>query len=237
MADLKTNYKDDVLDTSKNEKRKFRMIQNDDGTVSFEDASEYTQEGDSFGSADINATNGKVNEINESLKQESKKVGTLTSLTTTIKTSIVNAINSLVARIDILENVNSCDALFSVGAHGALATSAYYTLTSITKNFGSDNIYVDKYGAIIFKLEGHYMLDINLVLDKSFTSTSANISVHRYDSKGGSDTLIAEEFFYAANNAHSGHINILVPVKEYGFIKIFGIGKIAGGYISLHRVA
>lgn len=46
MADLKTNYKDDVLDTSKNEKRKFRMIQNDDGTVSFEDATEYTQEGD-----------------------------------------------------------------------------------------------------------------------------------------------------------------------------------------------
>lgn len=69
MADLKTNYKDDVLDTSKNEKRKFRMIQNDDGTVSFEDATEYTQEGDSFGSADINATNGKVNEINESLAE------------------------------------------------------------------------------------------------------------------------------------------------------------------------
>ena len=163
--------------------------------------------------------------VNESLKQESQKVGTLTSLTTTIKTSIVNAINSLVARIAILENVNSCDALFSVGAHGALATSAYYTLTSITKNFGSDNIYVDKYGAIIFKLEGHYMLDINLVLDKSFTSTSANISVHRYDSKGGSDTLIAEEFFYSANNAHSGYINILVPVKEYGFIKIGSIPK------------
>ena len=69
MADLKTNYKDDVLDTSKNEKRKFRMIQNDDGTVSFEDATEYTQEGDSFGGADINATNGKVNEINESIAE------------------------------------------------------------------------------------------------------------------------------------------------------------------------
>ena len=67
MADLKTNYKDDVLDTSKNEKRKFRMIQNDDGTVSFEDATEYTQQGDNFGAADINATNAKINEQSQSL--------------------------------------------------------------------------------------------------------------------------------------------------------------------------
>lgn len=67
MADLKTNYKDDVLDTSKNEKRKFRMIQNDDGTVSFDDATEYTQQGDAFGAADINATNAKINEQNQSL--------------------------------------------------------------------------------------------------------------------------------------------------------------------------
>ena len=69
MADLKTNYKDDVLDTSKNEKRKFRMIQNDDGTVSFDDATEYTQQGDAFGAADINATNAKINEQNQSLDE------------------------------------------------------------------------------------------------------------------------------------------------------------------------
>lgn len=67
MADLKTNYKDDVLDTSKNEKRKYRMIQNEDGTVSFEDVTEYTQQGDAFGAADINATNAKINEQNQSL--------------------------------------------------------------------------------------------------------------------------------------------------------------------------
>lgn len=67
MADLKTNYKDDVLDASKNEKRKFRIIQNDDGTVSFDDATEYTQQGDAFGAADINATNAKINEQSQSL--------------------------------------------------------------------------------------------------------------------------------------------------------------------------
>ena len=67
MADLKTTYQDDILDTSVNEKRKYNMIQNADGTVSFEDVTTYSQIGDSFGAADINATNEKVNEVNSNL--------------------------------------------------------------------------------------------------------------------------------------------------------------------------
>ena len=65
MADLtlKTDYKDDVLDASKNTRRKYQMIQNEDGTVSFVDVTEYSQVGDSFGSADINATNKAVGEL------------------------------------------------------------------------------------------------------------------------------------------------------------------------------
>lgn len=55
MADLRTDYKDDLLDTSVNTQRKYRMVTNDDGTVSFEDATVYTQNGDTFGASDINA--------------------------------------------------------------------------------------------------------------------------------------------------------------------------------------
>lgn len=71
---LKENYKDDILDVSVNTKRKYRMTENQDGTISLEDETVYTQEGDSFGSGDMNATNGKVNaletdigEINDNL--------------------------------------------------------------------------------------------------------------------------------------------------------------------------
>lgn len=69
MADttLKTDYKDDVLDTSKNTRRKYQMIQNDDGTVSFVDVTEYSQVGDSFGAADINATNKAVSDLNTNI--------------------------------------------------------------------------------------------------------------------------------------------------------------------------
>lgn len=57
---LKTNYKEDVLATS-NTKRKYNMITNDDGTVSFEDVTEYQQTGDNFGAGDVNPICEAVN--------------------------------------------------------------------------------------------------------------------------------------------------------------------------------
>lgn len=59
---LKTDYKDDVLDVTQNEKRKYRIINNDDGSVSLEDVTVYLQNGDSFGAKEINEINQKVNE-------------------------------------------------------------------------------------------------------------------------------------------------------------------------------
>ena len=53
---LKTDYKDAMFQGN----RKYQMIQNEDGTVSFEDVTEYTQEGDSFGAKDINDINTEV---------------------------------------------------------------------------------------------------------------------------------------------------------------------------------
>ena len=70
MAALKTNYVDDVLNTSVNEKRKYNMVQNADGTVSFDDVTTYTQNGDLFGAKDINDTNTAVNALNENLTAE-----------------------------------------------------------------------------------------------------------------------------------------------------------------------
>lgn len=61
MAALKTNYQDDILDVSSNPRRKYKMINNADSSVSFEDISDYTQEGTLFGANDINATNMQVN--------------------------------------------------------------------------------------------------------------------------------------------------------------------------------
>lgn len=57
---LKTDYKDDIL--AAGNLRKYQMIQNNDGTVSFQDVTQYEQTGDVFGAGDINKTNQAVNE-------------------------------------------------------------------------------------------------------------------------------------------------------------------------------
>ena len=67
MADLKTDYKDDVLDVSVNEKRRWIITENGDGTVTIEDATTYSQTGDIFGSADLNAITLAVNECFQSV--------------------------------------------------------------------------------------------------------------------------------------------------------------------------
>lgn len=58
---LPTNFKDDILNASMNGKRRYRMTQNSDGTVSFEDVTTYDQVGSNFGAGQINATNTAVN--------------------------------------------------------------------------------------------------------------------------------------------------------------------------------
>ena len=65
MSDLKTDYKDDVLDTSSNTKRIFNLVDQSGNIVfaniSIQDITKYIQNGDTFGAADINATNEAVN--------------------------------------------------------------------------------------------------------------------------------------------------------------------------------
>ena len=84
MEPLKTDYKNDVLDTSKNQLRKYQQIQNDDGTVSFVDVTEYSTTGTSFGAKDINDTNAAVNELNNSLSNFIKVVQATAPLTLSI---------------------------------------------------------------------------------------------------------------------------------------------------------
>lgn len=62
IPNLPINFKDDIL-AATNQKRKYNLIQNDDETVSFEDATEYQQTGSDFGAGQINATNDAINKI------------------------------------------------------------------------------------------------------------------------------------------------------------------------------
>lgn len=60
--ELQVDFKDDVLQAAMAGKRKYRVIQNEDGTISLEDVTEYSQVGSNFGASKMNATNMAVNE-------------------------------------------------------------------------------------------------------------------------------------------------------------------------------
>ena len=60
---LKTDYKNYVPSEDMGGKRRYRQVDNPDGTVSFDDATTYEVEGNKFGADDINQTNSVVNTI------------------------------------------------------------------------------------------------------------------------------------------------------------------------------
>lgn len=60
--ELPVDFKDDVLQAAMAGKRRYRVIQNEDGTISLDDVTEYSQIGNSYGAAQMNATNMAVNE-------------------------------------------------------------------------------------------------------------------------------------------------------------------------------
>lgn len=83
---LKTNYTDEALDTTKNRNKKYQVTDNSDGTKSFVDVSVYLNDGDTFGASDINATNAKVNELEQKLGQQTTYSWDESTATLTIKT-------------------------------------------------------------------------------------------------------------------------------------------------------
>lgn len=63
ITKLPVNFKDDVIDTTISDKRRYNLIENSDSTISLEDVTTYTQTGSNFGAEQINQTNGAVNAL------------------------------------------------------------------------------------------------------------------------------------------------------------------------------
>ena len=59
---LQENFIDDILSPS-NTARKYRLINNADGTISLEDVTVYSQIGSSYGSKELNESNAAINAL------------------------------------------------------------------------------------------------------------------------------------------------------------------------------
>ena len=72
---LKEDYKDAVFSGL----RKYKTVENDDGTVSLADVTEYAEKGDKFGAKDLNEITKKINSTDEGLTNQGKKIEDLTT--------------------------------------------------------------------------------------------------------------------------------------------------------------
>lgn len=97
---MKTDWKDDVF-----EQRKYNMTNNSDGTVSLEDVTEYSQQGDSFGAKELNAIGEELNALTDEVAETKKSVSdgkTLIAAAITLKkvaTAATDTFASMAANI------------------------------------------------------------------------------------------------------------------------------------------
>lgn len=92
---LKTDYKDDVFSGD----RKYTETDNSDGTKSFVDETVYSQQGDNFAAADINATNTAVNTNTSNISSLQTRITTAESEVDTLQSQMGTA-NSNISTIN-----------------------------------------------------------------------------------------------------------------------------------------
>lgn len=84
---LKTSYKNDIYSGM----RKYEKIDNADGTISLDDKTTYSQQGDIYSAEDINATNAEVNDMRQDLTNYAESTDVLINKVTGVKTILIPA--------------------------------------------------------------------------------------------------------------------------------------------------
>ena len=125
---LKTDYKDDVFTGN----RKYTQTENSDGTVSFEDSTEYSQQGDNFAAEDLNAITTAINTNTTDVSGLKTRMTTAESDIDTLQSKMTTAegdIDTLQSQMSTANsNINT------------LKTMGYVKTVNATINSASQNV-------------------------------------------------------------------------------------------------
>lgn len=124
-TNLPTDYEDAVWAGLK----KYTQVNNEDGTVSFEDVTVYTKKEKSFfGAADANAMNAAMNQLAGNIDTVSQKAAQATDAASTATTKASEAANSAQAAQESAAKAASSSALVLTGVVGS---NNYITFDSL----------------------------------------------------------------------------------------------------------
>lgn len=99
---LKTDYQNDKFSG----KRKYQIVQNNDGTMSLDDVTQYIVVGDIFNADDINATNRAVNETVDGFAEVRKENSQFQTTMTRNFGSLQSSVNQAVQDIKIARTID-----------------------------------------------------------------------------------------------------------------------------------
>lgn len=101
---LRTDFKDDILDSS-NYKRKYKQVANNDGTFSLQDETTYQQVGSDYGAKEVNEERAAINNIYENKLVALDDVALVTEEGFFVDALAVKELNSNLAKTNtVLEN-------------------------------------------------------------------------------------------------------------------------------------
>lgn len=129
---LPAEFQDDIMNNSMGGRRRYRIINNSDGTISFEDATIYEQVGSNFGAGQINAINQAVNESFDKNKivKDLETIGAITEEGYVPDSLALKELNNSLN--NCIKFLNTSSAEISISGGETLSTSGDISLVQPT---------------------------------------------------------------------------------------------------------
>lgn len=184
ITKLATNYKDDVVDISKNAHRKYLVTPTSDTNVyTFEEKTEYIQKGSEYKAEDINKTNETVNQLIDLVESNDDIITAIGNGSTPVPkaTSAVTATMATTAT-----NANTADtANYATTADFADAVeSDFILINKQTLNFNNNVCTL-----VSSRVTANSLVDVYFTSETASVATSADITVDTID---GAVKLVAK---------------------------------------------
>lgn len=161
---LKEDYLDDILSSSA-EFRKYRKIDNNDGTISLEDKSDYQQKGTKFSSKDIIATNRAINDLYRNRIRDLEQAGLVTEEGFFVDAKVFK---------ELIDKFNKSKTWENIGTKTD-RSKVYIDPTKYTEIFCELRLY-DQYAQMNFPVT--YIDQIQKTIEKSFCTGGYQTSTY-----------------------------------------------------------
>lgn len=235
-TNLPTNYTDAIWSGL----RKYALINNDDGTVSFSDVTVYAQKENSFfGAADANAMNAAMNELAGNMDTVAEKATVATQKATEAASSASSASSSATTA-----SQKATAAANSATAAANSATAAANSASSASESATAAQASAAKINALLFDNAGaHNAIYRGKNLGTSVTSaqwaaiangTFTDMYIGDYWVIGGVTYRIAAfDYYYKTGNAScTTHHVVIVPDANMYTAKMNETAITTGGYVG-----